>query len=91
MNGVSLYGTEQSTISLSEQADRCLLMALSQPSPVTSPNGVTSMSRALGREGRPGSVATLPARGYKKPAPTEARMSDMGKVYPLGLPLSDGS
>ena len=49
------------------------------------------MSRALGLEGKPGSVSILPARVYKKPAPTEARMSVMGKVYPEGRPRIVGS
>lgn len=31
-------------------------------------------------------VIMLPTRGYRKPAPTEARMSRMGRVNPLGAP-----
>jgi len=48
--------------------------------PEISPSEETSMSRALGREGKPGRVSIRPASAYKKPAPTEARMSVMGKV-----------
>ena len=31
-------------------------------------------------------VIMLPTRGYRKPAPTEALMSRMGRVKPLGAP-----
>jgi hypothetical protein len=36
--------------------------------------------------GKPGMVIMLPTKGYRKPAPTDARMSRMGSVKPLGAP-----
>jgi hypothetical protein len=38
--------------------------------------------------GRPGMVIMLPTRGYRKPAPTDARTSRMGRVKPLGAPAA---
>jgi hypothetical protein len=45
-----------------------------------SPEGATSMFKALGLDGKPGSVATVPAKGNKNPAPTDALMSLIGNV-----------
>ena len=38
----------------------------------------------------PGSVSMRPASAYRNPAPTEARRSEIGNVYPDGLPRSVG-
>jgi hypothetical protein len=47
------------------------------------------MSKKQGRVGRPGMVIMLPTRGYRKPAPTDARTSRIGSVKPLGAPAED--
>lgn len=61
-----------------------------QLSPTMRPvSGSMSMSKKHGRVGRPGMVIMLPTRGYRKPAPTDARTSRIGSVKPLGAPAQD--
>ncbi len=44
-----------------------------------------------GLVGRPGIIIMSPTRGYKKPAPTDARTSLMGSTKPEGAPFADAS